>query len=108
MICGGDLNVSKSLYTRINIWVNSILHHIDTMKVLAQYIDPNGIKNKKHHQVPIYSTGIKTCERQNGIKRWMIPDQHWNIPMLNMYIGEYMVLLNNVNIGINEPTRQQL
>jgi hypothetical protein len=43
----------ESLYTQVIIWINTIPKHIDTlewvylgMKVLAWYIDPNGIGNK--------------------------------------------------------------
>ena len=48
-IFGGYVKVRESLYTRVIIWVHTILNHIDTraiwlgLKVLAWYIDPNGI-----------------------------------------------------------------
>ena len=52
---------------QVIIWVNTILNHIDTrtiflgMKVLAWYIDLNGIENKKTVKYP-YPIGIKKCE----------------------------------------------
>ena len=36
----------------------------------------------------------------------MIPDQHGNTSMLQTYISECMVLLDNINIGMNESIRQ--
>ena len=53
------------LYTRVTIWVNTILNHIDTtailyleMKALAWYVDPNEIENKSTIEYP-YPTDIQ-------------------------------------------------
>ena len=46
MIFDGFVKVRESLFTRVIIWFNSILNHIDTriillgMKILALYMDP--------------------------------------------------------------------
>ena len=62
----GYVEVRESLYTRVIIWVHTILDHIDTrviclgMKVLAWYFDPNGIKIRNNHQISI--SGIKICK----------------------------------------------
>jgi hypothetical protein len=37
LIFGGYVKVKKSLYTRVVIWVNIILNHIDTMAILIGY-----------------------------------------------------------------------
>jgi hypothetical protein len=56
--------VREPLYIRVIICVNSILNHIDSrailpgMKVLAWYIDLNGIENKNTVKYP-YPTGVK-------------------------------------------------
>jgi hypothetical protein len=39
-IVGGYLKVRESLYTRVIIWVNSILTHIDTGAILLKYEGP--------------------------------------------------------------------
>ncbi len=57
----------ESLYIRVIIWVDTILKNMNTrtihlgMKVLAWYIDPNGIENTITIKYP-YPTGIKKCE----------------------------------------------
>ena len=57
----------ESLWTQVIIWVSTIRNHIDTrtiylgMKVLAWYIDLNGIEKENNIKDP-YPTGIKKCE----------------------------------------------
>jgi hypothetical protein len=53
LMFGGYVKVKESLYTRVNIWVGTILKYIDTIvqlylskKVLAWCINLNYIKNK--------------------------------------------------------------
>ena len=64
LIYGGYVKVREPLYIRVIICVNSILNHIDSrtilpgMKVLAWYIDLNGIGNKNTVKYP-YPTGVK-------------------------------------------------
>ena len=57
LIFGGYDQVRESLYTRVIIWVITILNHIDTMGVLAWCIDLNGVENKIAVKYP-YLTGI--------------------------------------------------
>ena len=78
------------LYTRVIIRVNTILDRVDTraiclgVKVLAWYIDQNGIGNKNIVKYPcpigirkweilIKDTWIVFEKQQNK----MTPDQHW-------------------------------
>jgi hypothetical protein len=54
------------------------------MKVLAKYINPNGIKNKNTAKL-LNPTGIKKYEvliidTQIVLNRKTIPDQHWRLP----------------------------
>ena len=64
MIFGGFVKVIKSLETRVIVYVNTIVKHMDArtifldMKVLAWSIDLNGIKNKDIVKYP-YPIGIK-------------------------------------------------
>ena len=37
LIFGGYVKVRESLYTRVIIWVNTILNHIDTREFLPRY-----------------------------------------------------------------------
>ena len=52
LIFGGYVKVREYLYTRIIVWVDAILNHIETsaiylgMNVLVWYIDPNDVKTK--------------------------------------------------------------
>ena len=67
LIFSGYVEVRESFYAQVIIWVNTILNHIDTraiylgMKVLAWYIDLNGIGNINSIRYP-YPTNIKICE----------------------------------------------
>jgi hypothetical protein len=83
----GYLKVREFSYSRVIIWVNTILNHIDTkavylgMKILAWYTDPNDIKNKKissNTQTLLVSKFVNTSLY---IPKWYlettIPVQDW-------------------------------
>ena len=59
LIFGGYVKVRKYFYTQVIIWVNTILTILilgwfyRSMRILAWYIDPNGIKNTKYREIPI-------------------------------------------------------
>ena len=57
LIFGGYVKVRESLYTRVIIWVTTILNHIDTMRLLAWCLDLNGVENKITVKYP-YLAGI--------------------------------------------------
>ena len=59
LIFGGYVKVRESLCTRVSIWVNTILSHIDTRAILLRYKDflmvywPEWYWKQKYHQIPI-------------------------------------------------------
>ena len=78
LIFGGYFKVRESFYTLVVIWVKTILNHID-MKVPAWYIDPNGIE---YNNIIKYPYPI-------GIKKKLIPVQHW---FQAHYFSEYVCI----------------
>ena len=59
LIFGGYVKVKESFYTRVIIWVNTILNHIDTTAILSRYEDsclvyrPEWNQKHKYCQMPI-------------------------------------------------------
>ena len=93
LIFGGYPKVGVCMYTWVSICVNTILNHIDiylSLKVLAWYIDPNGIGNTKSVKYP-YPTGIK-----NGgililyIREWY-PKKHDTCPTVVKTPKEFII-----------------
>ena len=71
LIFGAYVKVRESLYTRVIIWINTTLNHIDARGILPRYegscmlYRPEYIESKNIIKYP-YATGIK--KRQHQIK----------------------------------------
>ena len=55
LIFGGYFKERESLYTRVVIWVNTIIIHIDTRAILPKYTDPHNIETNMYLQIIIDS-----------------------------------------------------
>ena len=61
MVYGGYLKVKNSLYTRVIIWVNTILNYLDTRTILPRYersymvFKPKWYRKQKHLQIHVPS-----------------------------------------------------
>ena len=62
---GGYVKVRESLYTRVIIWVNTNLSPFClAMKVLAWYVDLNGLENNNFVKHPYPTSYIHIPQRQ--------------------------------------------
>ena len=93
LIFGGYVKMSESLYTRVIIWVITILYHTEIRVVLCRYegscivYRSKWFWKQKCHQILIPYWYQKMWNRHhsnlNGIKEKTIPDQHWWKPISN-------------------------
>ena len=77
LLIGGYVKVTKSLYTRAIIWVDTTLNHIDTKAILPRYVGSCTVLKSKILSNTHTLVASKNVESyHNGFKN-ITPDQHW-------------------------------